>query len=102
MASSKGYMEFVIGALAPLGDVTYRRMMGEYIIYYQGKVVGGVYDDRFLLKGTKSALALLNEANVEPVWEIPYPGAKRMLAADAEEEIALRLIEAIAGDLAAK
>ena len=99
MASSKEYLQFVLDALS-LDGVTYRPMMGEFVLYYQGKVVGGVYDDRFLLKGTKSALAILTEDGEEPQWETPYEGAKQMLAADAESERAKRLVEAIARDLA--
>ena len=55
MASTKEYLEFVLEQLSELNDITYRAMMGEYIIYYQGKIVGGVYDDRFLVKETKSS-----------------------------------------------
>ena len=54
MASSKEYLDFILERLSELDDVTYRAMMGEYIIYYRGKIVGGIYDDRFLVKPTKS------------------------------------------------
>ena len=53
-------------------------MMGEYIIYYRGKVVGGIYDDRFLVKPTKSAVAMMPNAEME----LPYEGAKEMLLVD--------------------
>lgn len=59
MASSKDYLDFVLEQLSELDDITYRAMMGEYIIYYRGKVVGGIYDDRFLVKNTQSAAELM-------------------------------------------
>ena len=75
MASSKDYLEYVLDQLSSLDNITYRAMMGEYIIYYQGKIVGGIYDDRFLVKPTKSALDLMPDAS----RELPYEGAKEML-----------------------
>ena len=75
MASSKDYLEYVLDQLSSLNDISYRAMMGEYIIYYQGKIVGGIYDDRFLVKPTKSALDLMPDAS----RELPYEGAKEML-----------------------
>ena len=78
MASSREYLDFVLEQLSKLDDVSYRAMMGEYIIYYQGKVIGGIYDDRFLVKQTQSAKKLMPEAALE----IPYDGAKEMLLVD--------------------
>ena len=78
MASSKEYFDFIKEQLSGLEGVTYRKMMGEYIIYYQGKVTGGIYDDRFLVKPVKAARALMPEA----VCEIPYEGAGEMLLVD--------------------
>ncbi|WP_295071900.1 TfoX/Sxy family protein [Ruminococcus sp.] len=75
MASSKDYLEFVLEQLSELSDISYRAMMGEYIIYYQGRVIGGIYDDRFLVKDTKKARALIPDVTLE----IPYEGAKGML-----------------------
>ena len=75
MASSKEYLEYVLEQLSSLDDITYKAMMGEYIIYYQGKIVGGIYDDRFLVKPTKSAMTMMPEASLE----LPYEGAKEML-----------------------
>ena len=75
MASSKGYLEYILNQLSELDDISNRAMMGEYILYYRGKVFGGIYDDRFLVKPTKSALALMPEAE----RELPYEGAKEML-----------------------
>lgn len=78
MASSKGYLEFVLEQLRGLDDITYRAMMGEYIIYFRGKIVGGIYDDRLLVKPVKSAIDYME--NVE--YELPYDGAKEMLLVD--------------------
>ena len=75
MASSKEYLEYVLEQLSSLDDITYKAMMGEYIIYYQGKIVGGIYDDRFLVKPTKSAMTMMPKAS----RELPYEGAKEML-----------------------
>ena len=78
MASSKEYLEFVLEQLSELEDVSYRAMMGEFIIYYRGKVIGGIYDDRFLVKQTKSALKMMPDAD----QELPYAGAKEMIMVD--------------------
>ena len=78
MASSKEYLDFILEQLSEAEDVSYRAMMGEYIIYYRGKVIGGIYDDRFLVKPTRAARALLPEAALE----MPYAGAKEMLLVD--------------------
>ena len=78
MASSKEYLDFILEQISGLEHVTYRAMMGEYIIYYRGKIIGGIYDDRFLVKPTKSALEMMPDAD----WEIPYEGAKEMLLVD--------------------
>ena len=59
MASSKEYLDFILEQLSELEEITYRLMMGEYIVYYRGKIVGGIYDDRFLVKPVKSAIAFL-------------------------------------------
>ena len=78
MASSTEYLDFILDQLSGLDDITSRKMMGEYIIYYRGKVVGGIYDDRFLVKPTKSAVAMMPDADME----LPYEGAKEMLLVD--------------------
>lgn len=75
MATNKEYLNFILEQLSELNDITYRAMMGEYIIYFQGKIVGGIYDNRFLVKPTKSAKALMPDAP----FELPYEGAKEML-----------------------
>ena len=78
MASSKAYLDFILEQLSGLEEITYRAMMGEYIIYYHGKIVGGIYDDRLLVKPVKSAVKLMPEA----AYELPYEGAKEMLLVD--------------------
>ena len=82
MASSKEYVNYVLEQLSDLDEVSHRAMMGEYIIYYKGKVVGGIYDNRFLVKPVKSAAALMPEAQ----YELPYAGAKEMLLVDNLED----------------
>ena len=81
MASSKGYLDFILEQLSDLRDVSWRGMMGEYIIYYRGRIVGGIYDDRFLVKPTKSAAAMMPNARME----LPYDGAKEMLLVEEVE-----------------
>ena len=81
MASSKEYLDFILEQLSELEGVSYRAMMGEYVIYYGGKVVGGIYDDRFLVKPTKSAIVKMPDANLE----LPYEGAKKILLVDDVE-----------------
>ena len=97
MASSKDYLDFVLEHLSELDDITYRAMMGEYIIYYRGKVVGGIYDDRFLVKNIKTAADLMPEATLE----LPYDGAKEMLLVDDIEnkEFLRELLEAMYAEL---
>lgn len=98
MASSKEYLEFVLEQLSGL-DVSHRAMMGEYVIYYRGKVVGGIYDDRFLVKPTKSSLAMMPNASKE----LPYEGAKEMLLVEDIEnkELLREVLEAMYGELPA-
>ena len=78
MSSSKVYLDFVLEQLSGLEEMTYRAMMGEYIIYYRGKIVGGIYDDRLLVKPVKSAVSFMPTAS----YELPYEGAKEMLLVD--------------------
>lgn len=75
MASSREYLAFVLGQLSDLEDITYRAMMGEFVIYYNRKIVGGIYDNRLLIKLTKSAIAYMPVT----VYALPYEGAKEML-----------------------
>ena len=99
MASSKGYLEFILDQLSEKEGISYRAMMGEYIIYCGGKVVGGIYDDRFLVKPTKSAAAMMPEADLER----PYEGAKEMLLVDNVEnkEFLKELLDAMYEELPA-
>ncbi len=82
MASSKEYLDFVLETLSGVDGISWRAMMGEYILYYGDKVVGGIYDNRFLVKPTKSALAFLPQAS----RELPYEGAKEMLLVEDVED----------------
>ena len=99
MASSKEYLYFILEQLSGLEDITHRAMMGEYVLYYRGKVFGGIYDDRFLVKPTKSAIAMMPDAEME----LPYEGAKEMiLVNDVDNREFLReLVEAMYEDLPA-
>ena len=78
MASDKEYLNFILEQLSDLDEITYRPMMGEYIICYRGKIVGGIYDNRLLVKPVKSAVSIMPDA----VYELPYEGAKEMLLVD--------------------
>ncbi|MBQ2348688.1 MAG: TfoX/Sxy family protein [Clostridia bacterium] len=82
MSSSKEYLNFILEQLSKLDDISYRAMMGEYIIYYKGKIIGGIYDDRFLVKNVKAAKALMPDT----AEELPYEGAKKMLLVDNVED----------------
>ena len=97
MASSKEYLEYILDQLSDLDDISYRAMMGEYIIYYRGKIVGGIYDDRFLVKPVKVAMTMMPDADME----VPYEGAKEMLLVDDVENRKLlrELLEAMYNEL---
>lgn len=99
MASSKEYLNFVLEQLSELDNISHRAMMGEYILYYKGKIIGGIYDDRFLIKPVKSTKKLMPNA----FFEIPYAGAKEMLLVDDVEnkEFLAELFEAMYEELPA-
>lgn len=78
MASGKEYLDFLLEQLSELDDISYKAMMGEYIIYYCGKIVGGIYDDRFFVKNVKVAREMMPNASLKQ----PYDGAKEMLLVD--------------------
>lgn len=100
MASTKEYLDFILEQLSGLEGIAFRPMMGEYVLYCGGKVVGGVYDDRLLLKPTKSALRLMREAGLALPMELPYEGAKEMLLADVDrQELLCRMVQGIADEL---
>ena len=97
MASGRSYLDFILEQLSELDAVSWREMMGEYILYYRGKVIGGIYDDRFLVKPTKTVAAMMPNA----VRELPYDGAKEMLLVDNVEnrEFLRELIVSMYDDL---
>ena len=99
MASSKEYLDYILEQLSGLDDVSYRAMMGEYILYYRGKAFGGIYDDRFLVKPVKAAAAMMPDAGKE----LPYEGAKEMLLVDEVEnrEFLQKLLKAMYDELPA-
>ena len=99
MASSKEYLDFILEQVSELDNVSYKAMMGEFIIYYNGKIIGGIYDDRFLVKPVRSAIALMPNAN----YELPYDGAKEMLLVDDvdNKEFLIGLFDALYDDLPA-
>ena len=99
MASNKEYLDFILEQVSELDNVSYKAMMGEFIIYYNGKIIGGIYDDRFLVKPVRSAIALMPNAK----YELPYDGAKEMLLVDDvdNKEFLIGLFDALYADLPA-
>lgn len=99
MASSKEYLDYILEQLSELDEITYKAMMGEFIIYFRGKIVGGVYDDRFLVKSVKAAKSMMPEAELE----LPYEGVKEMLLVDNVEnkEFLKELLERMYDELPA-
>ena len=97
MSSSQDYLCFVLEQLSDLQDINYREMMGEFVIYYHSKVIGGIYDNRLLIKPTKSALEIIPDAPME----IPYPGGKPMIMiSDIENrELLKHLFDAVYPEL---
>ena len=97
MASTRDFLEFVLEQLSDLPDIDYRAMMGEFVIYYRGKVVAGIYDNRFLVKNTESAKKLMPNATLE----IPYPkGTPMLMVPDIENrELLASVFNAIYTDL---
>ena len=99
MASRKEYLDYILEQLSELEEIAYRAMMGEYIIYYRGKIIGGIYDDRLLVKPVKSAILLMPDAN----YELPYEGAKEMLLVNDvdSKDFLTRLFNAMYNELPA-
>lgn len=97
MASSKEYLDFVLEQTSELEEITYRAMMGEYILYYRGKIIGGIYDNRLLVKPVKSAVSLMPTAT----YELPYKGAKEMLLIDNvdDKDFLTKLFDAMYDEL---
>lgn len=99
MASSREYLDFILEQLSGVEGITWRAMMGEYILYHRGRILGGLYDDRFLVKPTKAALEMMPDAE----RELPYEGAKEMLLVDNVDsrEFLTVLVTAMADELPA-
>ena len=99
MASSKEYLDFILEQVSELDNISYKAMMGEFIIYYKGKIIGGIYDDRLLVKPMQSAINYMPNA----VYELPYDGAKEMLLVDEvdNKEFLIGLFDAMYDDLPA-
>ena len=99
MASNKEYLNFILEQLSGLDGITHRAMMGEYILYYKRKIIGGIYDDRLLVKPVKAAFALMPDAPCE----LPYEGAKEMLLVENVDDSAFlaKLFEAMYEELPA-
>ena len=97
MASSKDYLEFILEQLSGLDEISYRAMMGEYILYYRGKVFGGIYDNRFLVKLTESSVEMMPDTSKE----IPYEGAKEMILVEEvdNKEFLRELVEVMYDEL---
>lgn len=97
MPSDRKYLEFILDQLSECEEISFRAMFGEFVIYYRSKVVGGIYDNRFLVKNTKSARAMMPDADLE----LPYEGAKEMILVDEPEnrEFLRKLLDALYRDL---
>ena len=99
MPSTKDYMNYILEQLSELEEITYRSMMGEYLLYFKGKLFGGVYDNRFLVKPVRSAVSLIPDAE----QEIPYESAKPMLMVQNVEDKGFlkKLVESMYNELPA-
>ena len=94
--TDKEHLFQILSLLEDLPEISYRPMMGEYVLYYKDKVVGGIYDNRLLLKPTKKALELVEN----PVFELPYDGAKPYLRPDLNDrELLVRIIQTMYDEL---
>lgn len=93
MATTKDYLNFVLDQLSGLSEITSRSMMGEYLLYYRGKLFGEVCDNRLFLKPVPAAVELLPGAAYAP----PYPGAKELLLMEEldDRELLARVVEAM-------
>lgn len=99
MSSSNGYLNYILEQLSEADEISHRAMMGEYVLYCRGKVIGGIYDDRFLIKPTEHAKKMMPKA----AYELPYEGAKEMLLVDNVEDKAFlaQLVNGVADELPA-
>ena len=100
MASSREYLGFILGQLSGLEEITHRAMMGEYILYYRGRIFGGIYDDRLLVKPVSMTLRLMPDAKME----LPYNGAKEMILVDNvdDRQFLCELVESMCEELPEK
>ena len=100
MSSSNGYLNYILEQLSEADEISHRAMMGEYILYCREKVIGGIYDDRFLIKPTEHAKKMMPKA----AYELPYEGAKEMLLVDNVEDKAFlaQLVNGVADELPAQ
>ena len=99
MASSRDFLNFILEQLSDLDEITYKPMMGEFMLYYRGKLVGGIYDDRLLVKPVKPAIEYMPQAT----YSLPYEGAKEMLLVDNvdDKDYLCGLFKAMYADLPA-
>lgn len=99
MASDREYLDYVLEQLAELDEISWKKMMGEYILYCQGKIIGGIYDNRLLVRPTETAMAMMPQAK----REVPYEGAKEMLLVSEidDRQFLCRLFAAMAEELPA-
>ena len=97
MATNKEYLSFIVDQLSELDGITHRQMMGEYIIYYHGKITAYLCDDRLLVKPVASAVKMMPQAK----FETPYDGAKEMLLVENVDDRAFlkELLEAMYPEL---
>ena len=99
MASTKAYLDFVLEQLSGLDEISSRAMMGAFILYYRGKVFGGIYDDRLLVKPVPVAVKMMPDAEMEP----PYAGAKKMILVDVDNrQFLCELVESMWEELPKK
>lgn len=100
MASTKEYLDFIMEQLSGLDEISHRAMMGEYILYYRGRVFGGIYDDRLLVKPVPAAVKRMPDAK----RELPYEGAKEMILVDDvdDREFLKTLVESMWEELPEK
>ena len=88
MASTKEYLDFILEQLSGLDEISYRAMMGEYILYYRGRIFGGIYDDRLLVKPVPAAVRRMPDAE----REFPYEGGSEMVLVDMDDRDFIRKV----------
>ena len=100
MSSRKEYLDYILEQLSGLDEISSRAMMGEYILYYRGRVFGGIYDDRLLVKPVPAAMKLMPDAKME----LPYDGTKKMILVDDvdNQEFLCKLVDSMWEELPVK